>query len=405
MTSPSLAASSPKAYRPSTAMRILIALGDNLTVGRLSVTLPDGTVRRFGGTAPGPQASLIIHRDRVARRFLTGGNLGFCEAYLDGDWSSPDVEALFVFFLKNEAELGARMEGRGWFRLLRRLGHLARPNSRRGARRNIMRHYDLGNAFYERWLDPSMTYSAAVFREGAGDLSAAQRAKYAAMARRIGLQPGHHVLEVGCGWGGFAEFAAGEVGARVTGITISEAQAAYARERIRRAGLSDRVDIRLEDYRDTRGLFDRIVSIEMFEAVGEAYWPAFFRTLRERLASGGSAALQIITIEDARFETYRRSADYIQKYIFPGGMLPSIGALRGQLNRAGLQLRDMASYGSDYARTLREWNRRFQAAWPDIQGLGFDGRFKRLWEQYLYYCAAGFTVGTIDVVQLAVSRD
>jgi len=250
-----------------------------------------------------------------------------------------------------------------------------------------------------------MTYSSAVFGPEERDLTAAQHRKYALLAEKMRLDQGHRVLEIGCGWGAFAEFAAIERGARVTAITISREQHAYASRRIHEAGLADRVEVRLQDYRDTNGRFDRIASIEMFEAVGEKYWPQFFDVLRERLTPGGRAALQVITIADRFFDDYRRSADYIQRYIFPGGMLPSPAALQREVERAGLRLAGSSGYGHDYAETLREWNRRFQAAWPEIRPLGFDERFKRLWEQYLHYCAAGFSVGTIDVKQLAVARD
>jgi cyclopropane-fatty-acyl-phospholipid synthase len=394
----------PGRYRPSRAMRLLLALGHRISHGRLTILFPDGGQRAFAGAQPGPEAILQIHRDRLARRFLTGGNLGFCEAYLDGDWSSPDIEALFVFFLMNERALLDAMRGKSWFRALQRLAHLMRPNSRSGARRNIHEHYDLGNAFFERWLDPSMTYSSALYAGRAADLESAQRRKYGAIAERAGLAPGDRVLEIGCGWGGFAEFAAREAGARVTGITISREQCDYARRRIFEAGLADKVDIRLEDYRDTQGEFDRVVSIEMFEAVGREYWPAFFATVRDRLRSGGMAALQVITIAEEQFQRYQRSVDYIQKYIFPGGMLPSKAALGDQVRQAGLSLRGSVGFGPDYAETLREWNRRFQRAWPELKPLGFDARFKRMWEQYLHYCAAGFAVGSIDVVQMAVRR-
>ncbi|NNG05261.1 MAG: class I SAM-dependent methyltransferase [Inquilinus sp.] len=394
-------------YRPGRAMRWLLTLARNIQVGSLTFVFPDGSKECMTGPEPGPQAVFEVHHERIARRFIIGGTLGFCEAYLDGDWSSPDMETLFVVTLLNEHRLQELLAGRGWYRAVQFLSHAMRRNNRRGAKRNIAYHYDLGNAFYEKWLDPSMTYSSAVFDrpEAGSDLSAAQHRKYQALARRMGLAADHHVLEIGCGWGGFAEFAAGEVGAQVTGITISREQHDFARRRIFEAGLAERVDIRLQDYREVDGQFDRIASIEMFEAVGEAYWPRFFGTLRERLVSGGGAALQIITIADRYFEEYRHKADYIQKYIFPGGMLPSPSELRGQLRTAGLTLREMAGFGGDYAQTLRLWNERFQAAWPEIQPLGFDERFKRMWEQYLHYCAAGFGVGTIDVVQLAVTRD
>ena len=392
-------------YRPSRAMRIILALAQRTAVGSVDVVLPDGTQRRFVGHTAGPQAQLTIHRDRLARRFLVAGNLGFCEAYLDGDWSSPDVETLFRFFLANAEALRQEMQGKVWYRFVQRVSHMLRPNSRSGARRNIARHYDLGNSFYEAWLDPTMTYSSAVFPEGsAEDLAAAQTRKYQELARRLALSDRDEVLEIGCGWGGFAEFA-GRSGAKVTAITISRAQWAYARERIAKQGLADRVDVQLRDYRDVDQRFDKIASIEMFEAVGERWWPTFFDGLRTNLKPGGRAALQVITINNRDFPAYRRGMDYIQKYIFPGGMLPSPQALKRGFESAGLSLRDWANFGQDYARTLRAWNTRFQGAWPRIEAAGFDVRFKRMWEQYLAYCAAGFATGTINVAQVAVSRD
>ena len=394
------------AYRPSPLMNLMLAMGTNLEIGRLDVTLPDGSTRMFGGKLPGPVADLTIHRDRLARRFLTAGNLGFNEAYLDGDWSSRDVEALFVFFLTNRAAIEDAMLGKSWYRWWQWVSHKLKRNSRKGSKKNIAHHYDLGNHFYKQWLDPTMTYSSALFEDSNETcLSTAQHKKYAAMAQRMGLAPDHHVLEIGCGWGGFAEFAAKDVGARVTAITISQEQFAFARERMHREGLAEKVDIQLRDYRDLDGRYDGIASIEMFEAVGEPYWPTFFGTLRERLAPSGRAALQIITIADRYFDDYRRSSDYIQKYIFPGGMLPSPTALEQEITRAGLHLREMVAFGQSYARTLRDWNTRFQTAWPEIEAMGFDPRFKRMWEQYLAYCAAGFQTGSIDVVQVAVARD
>ena len=393
-----------KPYRPSRPMRLMLALGSRLAIGEITVVLPDGSQRHYAGDEPGPKAIMQVHRDRLARRALTGGTLGFCEAYLDGDWSSPDVETLFIFFLMNQERLEREMQGKAWYRALNYVRHLWRPNDRKGAKRNIHAHYDLGNRFYEAWLDPTMTYSSGLFAEGAADLEAAQRRKYAALADRIALTPDQDMLEIGCGWGGFATYAAGERGAKVTAITISQAQHDFAKQRIFEAGLAERVDIRLQDYRDTEGSFDRVASIEMFEAVGEKYWPTYFQTVRDRLRPGGMAGLQIITIADRLFDSYRRKADYIQRYIFPGGMLPSPAALREQMSRVGLTIGETIGFGPDYARTLRGWNERFQDAWPRIRPLGFDARFKRLWEQYLHYCAAGFEVGTIDVVQVSARR-
>ncbi len=395
-------------------MRFLLSMARSLRAGDLTVVLPSGDEHRFAGSEPGPAARLVVHDDAMARRLLTGGTLGFCEAYLDGQWSSPDIEALFILALVNEQALGDVLDGRPMVRAIAHFLHRLRPNTRRGSRRNISYHYDLGNAFYERWLDPTMTYSSAIFaaegqedetRTGTDLLTAGQQRKYAEIARRMGLGPNDHVLEIGCGWGGFAAFAAAEIGARVTGITISREQYDFASRRIQSLGLNDRVTIEMRDYRDTEGRFDRVASIEMIEAVGEQYWPTYFNTIRERLCEGGSAALQVITIDDRYYDSYRRGADYIQKYIFPGGMLPSMTALRDEVARAGMRVTDAAGYRKDYARTLREWNHRFQAVWPELHTMGFDDRFKRMWEQYFAYCAAGFEVGCIDVRQVAIARD
>ncbi len=402
------------AYRPSRAMTVLMRLLRELRAGNLTVVLPNGDERHYGGVEAGPDATLVVHDDRVARRFLFGGRLGFCEAYLDGDWSSPDVGRFFELILRNEAMMADLLAGRPWARLIAYLGRLARLNTRRGSKRNIAYHYDLGNAFYEAWLDPTMTYSSAVFAEEASEplahvesegLADAQLRKYRLLAERLDLSPGHHVLEIGCGWGGFAEFVATRYDVRVTAITISQEQYAYARDRMVRAGIADRVEVVLTDYRDVTGRFDRIASIEMFEAVGEAFWPGFFQVVRDRLKPGGRAALQVITIENHRFRSYRRGGDYIQKYIFPGGMLPSIEALQSVISRTGLDWLGHDGYGRHYARTLRLWDQDFQEAWGRLEGLGFDRRFKRMWEQYLQYCAAGFTSGAIDVIQLSIGRE
>jgi len=393
-------------YQTSTIMRTVLGLAQHLRCGSLTVILPDGRRRQFQGRDPGPAALIQVHRDRVARRMVFGGVLGFCESYLDGDWSSPDRRALFELGLLNEQALAPVWLGGRWSRWMHGAMHWWRRNTRNGSQRNIAYHYDLGNAFYQRWLDPGMTYSSAVFAdpEAPECLEAAQDRKYAELARRLALGPEQTVLEIGCGWGGFATFAARDVGARVTAITISREQYDFASRRIQAEGLGERAEIRLQDYRDVQGTFDRLASIEMFEAVGEAYWPTFFAALRDRLVAGGRAALQVITIADRLFEDYRNTPDYIQKYIFPGGMLPSVEVLRKQVAAAGLAWHEAASYGRHYARTLAHWQDRFQAAWPDIAALGFDDRFKRMWEQYLTYCEAGFTVGTIDVKQIALQK-
>jgi cyclopropane-fatty-acyl-phospholipid synthase len=284
------------------------------------------------------------------------------------------------------------------------LSHAFRGNSRRGSRKNIQAHYDLGNAFYELWLDPGMTYSAALFSSQNRSLEQAQTAKYEALARSIGLEASHSVLEIGCGWGGFAEFLGGVVGAKVKAITISKAQHDWASRRIFEQGLTERVDVSLVDYRDVVGRFDRVASIEMFEAVGEAYWPTYFQKISDLLAPGGRAGLQIITIADELFDDYRARPDFIQSYIFPGGMLPSLRSLKLETAAAGLAWTGMHRFALDYALTLRAWRERFQLAWGEINAMGFDERFRRLWLYYLGYCEAGFRTGRTDVVQLALTR-
>ncbi|MFW5834921.1 MAG: class I SAM-dependent methyltransferase, partial [Pseudomonadota bacterium] len=385
-------------------MRVLAAMCGRLHRGRLVVLAPDGSQRVFGAEGPGTHAATLhVNRSRLAFRVLRGGALGFAEAYLDGDCDTPDLTALLSLFLSNGDDLAYEWQGKAWVRAIKRLYHRLHPNSKRGARRNIHAHYDLGNAFYALWLDPSMTYSAALFRE-TDDLETAQRQKYRQLAELLELRPGQHVLEVGCGWGGFAEVAARDYGCRVTGVTISEEQFAFARERIARAGLEDRAEVRFQDYRDIDGRFDAIASIEMFEAVGEAYWPTYFRCLHERLAPGGRCGLQVITIADRYFEDYRQSIDFIQRYVFPGGMLPSPTRLRVEAERAGLALERAVAFGKDYARTLAIWAERFHRAWPEIQHLGFDERFRRTWSYYLAYCEAGFSLGSIDVEQVVFRR-
>jgi cyclopropane-fatty-acyl-phospholipid synthase len=372
--------------------------------GSLRLVSPDGTVRLLRGAEPGPSADLQLHSARLARRTLLGGSVGFAESYIAGEWDSPDLVTLLELFDRNAEAFGRSYYGSRALALLRRLRHAVRANNRVMARRNIRAHYDLGNEFFAAWLDPTMLYSSALFEDGAADLEAAQLAKCRHLARLIDLRPGHRLLEIGSGWGAFAILAARECGARVTSLTISPAQAEYARRRVQEAGLADRLEIRLEDYRDATGRFDRIASIEMIEAVGEAYWPVFFARLRDRLAPGGIAGLQLITIADAWFEAYRSNPDFIQTYIFPGGMLPSPSVLARQYRMAGLVPTAERTFGGDYARTLALWRARFEAAWPELRGRGFDERFRRLWRYYLAYCETGFRTGSIDVRQVRLER-
>ena len=385
---------------------IVESLGSRLHFGSVALTARDGRRYEFVGREPGPAAALTISGKGFGRRLLTGGALGFAEAYIDGIWDSPDLATLIELGARNvDAAWGSRLEGHPLPRLVARLHHLVRPNTRRGSRRNIADHYDLGNDFYGLWLDPTMTYSAAVFDNAAESLEAAQRRKYRRLADLAGIGPGDRVLEIGCGWGGFAEFAAVERGCRVTALTISDAQFAFARRRIAEAGLAGRVEILKRDYRDLDGQYDRVVSIEMLEAVGERYWPLYFERLASLLTPGGRAALQVITIDDAHWDGYRRNADFIQRYIFPGGMLPTVGRLAAQADAAGLRWRASHAHGADYARTLERWQESFLAQWDAIAALGFGDRFRRLWTYYLSYCIAGFRVGRIDVHQIGLQKD
>ena len=384
--------------------RIVFGALARIRHGSMTITLPDGRRLLFRGAEPGENAELVIRDFRLTRRFFSGGYLGAAEAFLDGMWDSPNVTAFLQFFLRNKEALQDKMNGMPVVRLFSRIGHLMRRNSKTGSRRNIEYHYDLGNRFYTQWLDPTMTYSAARFAHPGQALSEAQINKYRSLAEQIDLKPEHHLLEIGSGWGGFAEYAAQEIGCRVTGITISKEQLAFARERMAQKQLSHKVDIRYQDYRDVDEKFDRIASIEMFEAVGEEYWPTYFRKVRDCLKPGGKAGLQIITIADRSFAAYRKRADFIQRYIFPGGMLPSPAVLRQQVAQAGLTWADNLEFGLDYAETLRQWRERFRAAWPDIRTQGFDERFRRMWEYYFSYCEAGFRSGNIDVTQVTLAR-
>lgn len=381
----------------------VFAVAKDLRNGRLDFVLPDGRRFRAQGAHPGPQAELRIHDPDVFARLIREGDLGFCEAYLEGGWSSPDLMVFMDLIHADNDELYDGFPGMALLRRYEAFRHWLRGNSRAQARRNIASHYDLGNEFYALWLDPSMTYSSALYRNAA-TLQEAQRAKYAALIDALHVAPGDHVLEIGCGWGGFAEYAAAERDLRLTCLTISRAQHEFATRRIARAGLSDRVEIRLQDYRDTTGTFDAIASIEMFEAVGEKYWPTFFRTVQARLGHGARACIQAITVQERRFRMYRKSPDFIQKYIFPGGMLPPPSLMRSLPEDAGLRPVGALSFGPDYARTLHEWYRRFNARWPDIEAMGFDTRFRRMWNLYLSSCAGAFQRGNCDVTQFSYMR-
>ncbi|MGJ7493387.1 class I SAM-dependent methyltransferase [Variovorax sp. ZT4R33] len=377
--------------------RLLVRLLRGVRCGSLMVELPNGERVLGRGAQPGPHAAVTLHRWRPLARMVLRGDIGLAESYRDGDWSSADLCALLEFGIRNEAGCGHAYTPSLPARWLGRVAHLLHANTRRGSRQNIAFHYDLGNAFYAQWLDPQMIYSSALYASLDETLEQAQATKLARIVELLELEPGSTVLEIGCGWGALALALGGEGDAQVTGLTLSTEQLAHARERVTAQGLDARIDLRLQDYRDVEGRYDRIVSIEMLEAVGERYWPVYFDTLRERLADDGVAVVQVITIDEAQFASYRHAPDFIQRFIFPGGMLPPVEALRAQAARVGLTLEVVESFGMSYAATLAEWRRRFLAAWPTIEALGFDTAFKRLWEYYLCYCEAGFRAGRVDV--------
>ncbi len=386
-------------------MRGALAIVAHISRGSLVIMLPDGRKIRFDGSQPGDTGIIIVRNSVFAKKLLLSGGIGFAESYMDGFWDTPDLSTLLRVIAANNSSIGDKARGKRFFILLEWLRtHLLQRNSRSGAQRNIEYHYDLGNDFYALWLDASMTYSAALFQDSADSLANAQQRKYHALAARIDLRPEHHLLEIGCGWGGFAEFAARETGCQVTGITISPQQFEFARKRMFEKGLAEKVTIELRDYRDLAARYDRIASIEMFEAVGEAYWPVYFKKLYACLKQGGLAGLQLITIAEHQFESYRRGGDFIQRFIFPGGMLISPSALRDQITGAGLQLREYYSFGQDYAGTLRHWQENFQNKWSEIEKLGFDTRFRRMWTYYLSYCESGFASGNTDVAQISLAR-
>ncbi|MFG5382070.1 class I SAM-dependent methyltransferase [Yoonia sp. R2-816] len=372
--------------------------------GRVDIILPDGRHFRAEGPDPGFVAEVHVHNDDLFARTIREGDLGFCEAYMDGWWSTPDLMAFMDLVHDDAEDMYDGFPGQFLVRFYEQMRFWMQRNSKTQAKKNISYHYDLGNEFYSLWLDDTMTYSSAKFDTGQQSLEAAQIEKYKSMVDQMGAQPGDHVLEIGCGWGGFAEYAARERGLKVTGLTISQEQHDYAVNRIAKAGLSDMVEIKMQDYRDETGIYDGIASIEMFEAVGEKYWPVYFDTLRERLKPGKHATLQIITVEHRRWQVYKRGVDFIQKYIFPGGMLPSPVILRQEIEKAGLKVARSIEFGESYSQTLRRWHETFNAKWDEVAALGFDERFKRMWNFYLTSCAGTFHSGNCDVTQITVTR-
>ncbi|HWH75185.1 MAG TPA: cyclopropane-fatty-acyl-phospholipid synthase family protein [Methylibium sp.] len=390
------------------AARAVFRVLERLRHGGLDVRLPDGSGASFGGphAAADPRAVIRLRNWNVCAAALKSGDIGFAESYVAGDWTTPDLAALLKLLVANRDAIESMVYGRWWGALLYRLRHRLNRNSRAGSRKNIHAHYDIGNAFYRLWLDETMSYSSAWFEgDMARDTADAQLAKVRRALREAGVRPGARVLEIGCGWGGLAEVAAREFGAHVTGVTLSSEQLDWAQARLARAGLAEHAELRLQDYRDIpEERFDAIVSIEMFEAVGREYWDGWFRTVAGKLASGGRACIQSITIRDDLFERYVRGTDFIQQYIFPGGLLPSVGVFEAEAARHGLVVERTLRFGADYAETLKRWRERFLGEEARVRKLGFDTRFMRLWEFYLAYCEAAFATGNTDVVQFTLRK-
>ena len=387
----------------SKTTRTAIKLLQHIEGGSLRLCLPDGQTLHLGH---GPErATMQVNDERVFRRVLAEGDIGFGESWMDGDWHSDHPAELLTLLADNRQQLARAVHG-SWLPVLgHRLRHWLRRNTRSGSKRNILAHYDLGNDFYKLWLDPSMTYSAALFAADAGlTLEQAQRNKYMRLLTMLDPKPGDRILEVGCGWGGLAEIAATEFGCKVHGITLSPSQLAWSQERAQRNGFDDLAEFSLTDYRDVRGQYDHIVSIEMFEAVGERFWPSYFEQLNRCLKPGGRAVVQTITIANERFSAYRRGTDFIQRHIFPGGMLPSPEVFERRAASADFCVANRHAFGLDYARTLAQWHRNFDAAWPEIAAQGFDERFRRLWRFYLAYCEAGFRSGATDVYHFLLQK-
>jgi cyclopropane-fatty-acyl-phospholipid synthase len=379
-------------------------MAGGMAIGRMDFVLPDGRIFRAEGAAPGPVAELQVIDTDIFTRLVRDGDLAFSESYMTGGWSTPDLQAFMDLIHAGNDEVYDGFPGMKLVRAYEMFRFWLHSNTKKQAQKNISAHYDLGNEFYGLWLDDTMTYSSAKFDNGQESLEKAQTAKYASMVDQMGAQPGDHILEIGCGWGGFAEYAAAERGLKVTGLTISREQHAYAVERMARKGLSDRVEIKMQDYRDEQGIYDGIASIEMFEAVGQKYWSTYFNTVRDRLRPGKFATLQIITIQDKRWDVYRKGVDFIQKYIFPGGMLPAPSVLRAEVENAGLSVARSIEFGDSYSQTLRRWHETFNDRWDEVAELGFDDQFRRMWNYYLTSCAAAFKTGICDVTQITVRR-
>ncbi|MFL6658318.1 MAG: class I SAM-dependent methyltransferase [Massilia sp.] len=409
MSSDSLSSLTPMATPASvsrsipTSAQIILRLLAKLQHGSLTLKTPDGSVQHYG--SGGEAVTLELATWDVFSAALRSGDIGFAEAYIAGTWRTDNLTGLIALLARNRAAIEELVYGSWWGSLLYRVKHLLNRNSKSGSRKNIHAHYDIGNDFYALWLDPSMTYSSALFTASAnGNLELAQAAKYRSIVAQLALKAGDKVLEIGCGWGGFAELAAREAGVHVTGLTLSREQLAYAHERLERAGLATQADLRLCDYRDCDGQYDAIASIEMFEAVGESYWPSYFECVARNLKVGGRACIQTIVIADDLFERYRKGTDFIQQYIFPGGMLPSPSAFERMAFEHGLTVTAQYRFGIDYADTLVAWRQAFHARLDEVRAQGFDERFIRTWEFYLCYCEAAFREKNTDVMHFTLTK-
>ena len=373
-----------------------------IEAGELRAVFPSSFQKVYSGGQVGPTADIQINSWKLVPRLLLSGDMGLAESFLSGEWETSNLTQLILLGDINERALGNAVTPSKFINLIEKLRHKRRDNSKQGSRRNIAAHYDLGNKFYSQWLDNSMSYSSALFKDFGEKLEVGQNRKYQRLAKALKLKEGDRVLEIGCGWGGFAEIAAKEYKCNVVGITLSNEQAKFAQKRMQETQLTNLVDIRIEDYRDVQGSFDKIVSIEMFEAVGEEHWRNFFETIKTRLEPGGLAGIQSITIANEFFDTYKRRPDFIQKYIFPGGILPSEDKLNNAVSSAGLKILDDYYFGKSYAETLRRWQSTFEQKWDDIKKLGFDEKFQKMWRYYLSYCEAGFETGHINVGQFLI---
>jgi cyclopropane-fatty-acyl-phospholipid synthase len=403
MSSPDQSAAAVRSERGSWLEPLVRRFLARIDVGDLTIELPSGARLAHKGARPGPQAFVTIHHWRAIWRLILKGDVGFAESYISGDWSSRDLPAFIELAARNIEPLEAKISGSFATRLIARMRHLAHVNTRTGSRKNIAFHYDLGNAFYECWLDPSMSYSSALYAGPFDTLEDAQTRKIGRIAELLDINNDDEILEIGCGWGALA-IALAERCRSVKGVTLSAEQLAFAKGRVSKAGFADKIALELRDYRDIAGSFDRIVSIEMIEAVGEAFWPDYFRALHDRLRPGGTVVLQAITIDEKRFNSYRQSPDFIQRHVFPGGMLPTRSAIVREAEKAGLLFSFSEPFGESYARTLSEWRRRFLASRKSVWAMGFSEEFQRMWDYYLSYSEGAFRAGVVDVSFYAFQR-